>query len=180
MMKTGVTAGEAMTSRPIYVTPNTTLAECASIMKESHVGSLLVKEDQNLVGIITEQDIVRRAVAEHKNPGDMTADKIMAKHVYSVEPGADIFEALREMKDYNIRHLPVMQDGQLLGLITGKDILKIAPHLFEMLVDKIELREEDKKPINKFSENEGLCQNCGEYSDALKIIGDQLICSNCE
>ena len=58
----------------------------------------------------------------------------------------------------------VLQDGQLLGLVTGKDILKIAPHLFEILVDKIELREEDKKPVNKFSEDEGLCQNCGPFS----------------
>jgi len=180
-MKTGITVGEAMTRRPIYVGPKTTLAECASIMNEQHVGSLLVKEGDELQGILTEQDIVRRAVAVHKNPADIPAEDVMAKHIYNVEPQIDLFEALNEMRDYNIRHLPVIQNGKLLGLITSKDVLKIAPKLFELLVDKIELREEETKPLNRMHDNEGLCQACGEYAEELTQNEDtQLVCGKCE
>lgn len=181
MMKTGVTVGEAMTRRPIYVEPTATLAECATIMRDNHVGSLLVKHEDELLGILTEQDIVRKAVAKHKNPADITAEAIMAKHIYHVNPDTDLFEALNEMKDYNIRHLPVIQDGELLGLVTSKDVLKIAPHLFEILVDKIELREEETKPLNRFSEDEGLCHSCGEYAEHLQDTSDnRRVCPACE
>lgn len=180
MMKTGVSVGEAMTTRPIYVTPKTTLAECATVMKQNNVGALLVKHQGNLVGILTEEDIVRRAVAKFKHPGDVIAEAIMAQHLITADPGTDLFEAINLMKDHEIRHLPVIDGKKLLGLATLKDILKISPHLFETLVDKMELREEERKPINNYSEEEGLCENCGEYDSELVENDDgQLVCNKC-
>jgi len=62
-------------------------------------------------------------------------------------PDEDIFEAIRIMRDYDFRHLPVKHDGKIVGLITLKDILKIEPDLYEIMVEKIQLREEERKPI---------------------------------
>lgn len=145
-MKTGYTVGDCMTQHPVYVTPDTTLAECALIMKNKQVGSLLVKEDEELKGILTERDIVRKAVTINTSPGDMKASDVMVQDVITITPEKDIFDALYEMKDYDIRHLPVKKEKALVGFITVKDILKLQPHLFEILTEKIRLREEERKP----------------------------------
>ena len=67
-MKTGYKVMDAMTTKPISVSPDITLQECASIMDEGHVGAIVVKDNEQSVGILTEQDIVRRAIAKGINP----------------------------------------------------------------------------------------------------------------
>ena len=83
------------------------------------------------------------------------------------------------MKEKNIRHLPVVSDGKMVGLLTLKDILKIEPQLFDLLVDKFEVREEERKPINNLPEKEGVCQECGKYAEELLDKEGTLICPNC-
>ena len=144
-MKTGYKVGDCMTNNPVYVTRDTTLAECAILMKSRKVGSLLVKEGEELQGILTERDIVRKAVSCNASPGSLKASDIMVKDVITIAPEKDILDAIHEMKDYDIRHLPVKERNKLVGFITIKDILKLQPHLFEILADKIRLREEERK-----------------------------------
>ncbi len=146
-MKTGYTVADAMTHEPVMITPNKTLRDAAKIMEKEHVGALLVKEDDKIVGIITEQDMVRKGIAGAGNPSQKKIKEIMATDLVTTTPDEDIFEALRIMRDYNFRHLPVMNEGKFVGLVTLKDILKIEPDLYEILVEKIELREEERKPL---------------------------------
>jgi len=148
-MKTGYVVGDCMTHRPIHISPDTTLAECAMLMKSKRIGSLLVKQGNDLKGIVTEQDLVRKAVASNTTPGNMTAAEVMVQDVITIAPEKDVFDALFEMREYDIRHLPVMEEKKCIGLITMKDILKIQPQLFEILVEKIRLREDDRKPSRK-------------------------------
>lgn len=144
-MKTGIQVAEAMTEVPVTVSPETSLAECAKVMANKHVGSLVIKEKDDFLGIVTEQDFVRKAMAKNL-PADLTKVKqIMRTTVITISPEKDIFEALELMGDQNIRHLPVVDGEKFIGFITGKDILKIQPELFEILADKIELREEERK-----------------------------------
>ncbi len=119
------------------------------------MGELLIKDKDKLVGIVTEQDMVRKGLGKLKNPEKTQIKDVMLESIYSVSPEEDIADALQVMNDYNIRHLPVMHKGKFVGLITGKDILKIQPHLFEALAEKIELREEERKL-------KAACQTCGE------------------
>lgn len=135
-----------MTRKPITISQNKTLRDAAKLMSKEHVGSLLVKEDDKIIGIMTEKDIVKKAVAELGNPAKKKVKDIMAEDLVTVNPQEDIFEALRIMRDYDFRHLPVMNDGTFVGLVTMKDILKIEPDLYEILVEKIELREAERKP----------------------------------
>lgn len=144
-MKTGIQVAEAMTEFPVTVSPDKSLEECAKIMANKHVGSLVIKEGKDFLGVVTEQDFVRKAMAKNL-PADITKVKqIMRTSVITISPEQDIFEALQVMGEENIRHLPVMDDKKFLGFITGKDILKIQPELFEILAEKIELREEERK-----------------------------------
>ena len=146
-MKTGYHVGDAMTVNPVVISPLKTLKEASRIMSKEHVGALLIKDKDNITGIITEQDIVRKAVAELKDPEDRKVSDIMETNLVTIAPEEDIFEALRIMAEYNIRHLPVMKNNNFSGLITMKDILKIEPDLYEILVDKISLREIERKPV---------------------------------
>tara|TARA_Y100000034_G_scaffold24312_6_gene28354 strand:+ start:844 stop:1290 length:447 start_codon:yes stop_codon:yes gene_type:complete len=147
-MKTGYKVCDAMTKKPIMVLPTTSIIECAKIMSANHVGSLLISEEKKILGLITEQDIVRKAVAQHNNLHKSKVEDHMEKRLHTIGPEVDIFDAIKMMGEHNIRHLPVMDDEEMLGFVTLKDILKIQPELFELMVDKIELREIENKPVD--------------------------------
>ena len=176
-MKTGYKVVDAMTINPISVNADTTLLECARIMSEKHVGTVVVK-DWNSLGILTEQDIVRKAVANGANVNEKVKD-FMETKLITISPDMDIYDALIKMRDNNITHLPVVKNNEMVGLLTIKDILKIEPELFDLIVEKFELREESRKPINRIIPAEGICQECGEYSEKVKEINGIILCDNC-
>lgn len=178
-MKTGYTVHDCMTTKPISVESNIAIQECAKVMKTNHVGALVIKDNHKSLGIITEQDIVRNGIAEGKNVLSMKVKELMEKNVITIKPSEDIYNALIKMRDYNIRHLPVLEKGVMVGLLTLKDILKIEPSLFELVVEKFSLREESRKPINRIIANEGICEGCGVYSENIKHIKGSLFCNRC-
>lgn len=178
-METGYKVCDAMTEKPITVKPSSSLKDCAKLMARQKVGSLVIEEKGTFIGIITEQDFVRKVAAKGLSIARSKARDIMSTMLVKISPEQDIFEAMTAMRDYNVRHLPVVDNGQLLGLVTWKDILKIEPDLFDILVEKFELREEQRKPIYRQSEKEGECQSCGQYSDALRYVEGVQACPEC-
>lgn len=179
-MKTGFKVCDAMTENPITVSSGTSLQDCAKLMAEKHVGALLVKKKEDLQGIITEQDIVRRAVAKGIDAAKSKVAEYMETKMISISPEADIFDALLKMRELNIRHLPVIDGKKFLGLLTLKDILKIEPQLFDLLVEKFELREEERKPLNRQKASEGICQICGNYAEKVVAVDGVMMCENCK
>jgi signal-transduction protein with cAMP-binding, CBS, and nucleotidyltransferase domain len=179
IMKTGYKVCDAMTRQPVVVSPKASLQECAKIMGDEHVGAVIVKEGDVLAGIITEQDIVRKSVILDDKPSSRTAKDIMETGMHTIEPEKDIYDALVHMKEHNIRHLPVTDGKGMLGLLTLKDVLKIEPQLFDLLVEKFEVREEEKKPVNNQTKEEGLCQQCGKYASKLFEQEGTMVCRSC-
>ncbi len=177
-MKTGFKVSDAMTEQPITISPSLTLKEAALLMKKKHVGALIIKKKKKVLGIMTEQDMVRKAIAKGKGPKTKVED-LMDPNITTIESHLDIFEALKVMRDLNIRHLPVVKGNNMVGLLTLKDVLKIQPDLFDLLVDKFELREEERKPIYNIGEKEGICNTCGEYAQKLYSKQGALICKSC-
>ena len=178
-MKTGYKVHDCMTTRPISVSSEASLEECAKAMALNHVGALVIKDDHKSKGLITEQDIVRKALANGINPLTKKVRDFMEKDLITISPSDDIYEALIKMRDSNIRHLPVVDKGNMVGLLTLKDILKIEPQLFELLTEKFELREETRKPINRVISNEAICQGCGAYVEDVKKVKGSLLCERC-
>lgn len=178
-MKTGYKVCDAMTKAPITIGPGTSLHACAKIMAEKHVGAVPVSKGKELMGIITEQDIVRKSVILDHKPSEITAEAMMEQEMITISPEIDLFEALILMRNNNIRHLPVMDGSRMVGLLTTKDILKIQPQLFDILAEKIELKEEENKPINSAKPSEGICNECGEYAEVLFEAEGNMICDNC-
>lgn len=180
-MKTGYKVSDAMTQQPIFVDPEATILNCAQLMRSNDVGSLLVKKGDKVIGICTEDDIIKKVIAEAKDTEAVRIKEIIDTNVKTIEPDKDIFDALMRMRDFDIKRLPVVKDGRFVGLLTLKDILKIEPQLFDMLVESIELREEKSKPIKNPSPDEGICQICGSYAAELEKNDDGVLtCENCK
>ena len=176
-METGYKVGDAITKNPITLKPGASLKQCADLMAKKHVGSVLIEEKGKIVGILSEQDIVRKAVAKGI-AGKKKVKDIMEKNLVTITPDKDLFDAIRVMRDHNIRHLPVVYKSKFLGLITMKDILKLEPDLFDLLIEKFEVREERK--ILRTEAEEGVCELCGEYTKEIKSIEGINVCPNCE
>ena len=143
-MKTGVKVQDIMTKQPITIDKDSTLEKCAQLMGERKVNSLVVKDETNkVIGIIVDEDLVRRAIAEGVNCKKIKVEKLMTKEITTIEPERDIHDAVKLMGDYSIRQLPVVLDKKLVGFVTAKDILRIQPALFEIIKEKIRMRREE-------------------------------------
>ena len=177
-MKTGYKVGDAMTFNPITVTPDTTIVKCSKIMNDKHIGSVLIVDDKKLKGIITEFDIVRKIVAKLKDPSKVKAKEIMVKRPITITPDKDIYDALVKLRDNDIRHLPVTVNKELKGFLTLKDILKIEPELFDIVVEDIQLREENEKPLHSNFQT-GICDGCHTLSTTLLEEDGLMLCRSC-
>ncbi len=155
-MKTGISVHDCMTTKPIAVDENATIQQAAKLMADHRVGALLVKKGETATGIISDQDIVRHFLAKGINPLSKKVKEHKIKDLITIEPEADIYDALVKMRNEGIRHLPVVEGKTLVGLLTQKDILKVEPQLFDLLVEKFEIMEEDRKmkAIERISEGD--------------------------
>ena len=112
---------DVMTEATITDTATDNLRMAAERMWREQTGSLLVTQDGRLTGIITERDVLR-AVALGADPDRATVDEAMTVDVFTVAPDMPLHVAAREMAARWIRHLPVLEDGQLLGVVSMRDI----------------------------------------------------------
>lgn len=112
-----------MTKNPRTVGPATSVVSAAKTMRTARVGSLFVKKGKQLVGIVTDTDIVRRGVASSKNLGKMTVEKIMTSPICSIEGTRTVNDAQDMMGDLGVRHLGVTEGGVLVGVISVRDLL---------------------------------------------------------
>src|SRR2546421_1613738 len=102
---------------------DTTLEDIATMMRDENVGAIpVLDDDENLAGIITDRDIVVRAIAEGQDPSECTAEEILSEELHTVEPDSDIEEAADLMARHKIRRLPVVEEGTIIGMISLGDI----------------------------------------------------------
>lgn len=117
------TVSRIMTKRPKSIGPKTSVVSAAKTMRTARVGSLFVKKGKQLVGIVTDTDIVRRGVSTNKNLGKMTVEKIMTTPICSIESNQPVDDAQDMMGDLGVRHLAVTQGGTIVGVISVRDLL---------------------------------------------------------
>ena len=118
----GKSVREAMTASVSSVSPMQSLADAAEVMKREDVGSVPVVQEGRLAGIVTDRDIVTRAVAEQRDPQAVTVEEIASQDLVTVEPGQDLDEALALMARHKVRRLPVLEDGRLVGMLAQADV----------------------------------------------------------
>jgi CBS domain-containing protein len=115
------TVRDVMTSTPVTVGRTTTVAEAATIMGERRVGSALVMEGTTLIGIFTERDVLR-ALGEQFDAAGHAVSEWMTSDPVTVPPDTDTAVALKTMLDGNFRHLPVVEGGQVVGVVSMRDV----------------------------------------------------------
>jgi len=113
---------DIMTTAVETATPETNLQDIATMMKNEDVGSIPILDGDELLGIITDRDIVVRCVAAGKDPSDLEAGQILSEDLQTVDPDDDVEDAARMMSERQIRRLPVCEDGNLVGMLSIGDI----------------------------------------------------------
>jgi predicted transcriptional regulator len=111
-----------MTPDVATVTPDTTLEEIATLMRDEDTGAIPVVEDNELIGIVTDRDIVLRCVAQGRDASETMAEDVMSSDIASIHPDTDLQEASQLMSAKQIRRLPVTEDGMLVGMLSLGDI----------------------------------------------------------
>jgi CBS domain-containing protein len=107
---------------PLMLRPTDTVLDAARRMRERNVGAVLVvEEDRRLVGIFTGRDAVNRVLAEGKSASDTTLAEVMTRTPECLMPGHSAIDALRLMQDARCRHLPIVKDGIVLGIVSRGD-----------------------------------------------------------
>ena len=122
---------DVMTSSVDWVTPETSVVEVAQLMKKDDVGSIPICNENRLIGIITDRDIVLKVVAAGKNTNDISAKEIMSTDIISVSADQDVHEAADLMSEYQIRRLPVVENGNLVGIVAIGDLAIEKDHINE-------------------------------------------------
>src|ERR687896_159140 len=119
----GTKVHEVMTERPRAVTPETPLSEVAEVMESEDVGAVPIVDGDRLVGIITDRDIVVRAIAKGKDPRGMPAADVSSRELVTVNPDDDLSDALKLMAQYQVRRLAVTaEDERLVGVVSQADV----------------------------------------------------------
>src|SRR5215211_16448 len=113
---------DVMTPGVRTVSPSQSLAEAAEVMKGEDVGSVPVVAVGRLAGIVTDRDIVTRAVAERRDPQAVRVAEVASHELVTVEPEQDLDETLALMAHHQMRRLPVVEHGQLVGMLAQADV----------------------------------------------------------
>ena len=120
------------------VSPETSVFEALRAMAEKNVGALVVLEGQQLKGIFSERDYARKVILHGKSSKDTLVRDIMTEKVDCVSPSHSVRECMARMTDKHIRHLPVVEDDRVVGLISIGDVVKAIISDQEFMIEQLE------------------------------------------
>jgi CBS domain-containing protein len=118
-----VKVSEIMTKEVVTVGPEYNVADVASVMHARGIGSVIVLEDDRVLGILTERDILK-VVGSGEDPKNVAAHEALTDDLITVGPDAPVEQAAREMVRAGVRHLPVVSDEGLIGIISIRDLVR--------------------------------------------------------
>ena len=119
---------DVMTPNPKTVTRETGVVEAAKLMRSEDVGPLPVVENGNLVGIVTDRDLVTRVIAEGRDPESTTVGDVCSSEPVTVSPDDDLAHALTLLAKHQVRRLPVAEGDQIVGIVAQADIAREESH----------------------------------------------------
>ena len=175
-MTTRVLVRDIMNSPVISASPRDTIKDIAVKMKEERIGSIVIMENEEALGIVTDWDIVSNAVIKDIKPTMVKASDIMQK-LHTIEGEEGITEAARILRQHNIKRLGVVYKNRLVGIISASDVIAVTPDLVDVISEKASLmRGEIGRSAGNVS---GYCDECGEWSDLLQFDEGTFSCEEC-
>jgi len=133
---------EFMNRDLVQVRPDTSVKRCAEVMAAERVSSALVTEKKKVLGIVTEKDLARKIVAKGLDADKIMAKDIMTTDVVTVSSNTSLYDAMVLINKRKIKHLPVVDNNAVVGIITAMEILRIQPSYMEILANPVEKEEE--------------------------------------
>jgi len=116
------TLRELMTPQPMILDASATVAEAAQYMRDEDVGDVLVQDDGELCGIVTDRDIVVRCIAEDEDPSSSRLGDLCSEELVTLEVDASIDDAVTLMATHAVRSVPVVEKGAVLGILSLSDL----------------------------------------------------------
>ncbi len=179
-LRTKLLVRDVMSSPVVTIYEDESSDKAAANMDMKDLGAVIVQNNAGKsIGIITERDLVKRVVAKNLKPDTVKVKEIMTTPLVTVEPDASISDAARRMTRLDIRRLGVIYKGNLVGIISSKDILGVMPELIEIMQERSRIEnaavtiDTDDVPLS------GYCDRCSAYSESLKEREGQNICDDC-
>ena len=166
---------DIMSKNVVFVSRDESVLRVSEILISKGIGSVLVY-DQTKKGIISKTDIIKEIVLKNRNPLDTKAKDIMNTNLITIDWNSTLEEAAKKMKEYKVGRLVVLDDkGRIAGIISKSDVTYIEPSLVDLLEEEGYIFEDlgDNVSIS------GYCDNCGNYSEDLKLVGDMYLCEEC-
>jgi CBS domain-containing protein len=171
---------DVMSSPVFTVSENARVTEVAQLMDKHNLGCIIVTDKyEKPLGIITERDLVSRVLAKNAQPSEMTAAEVMTSPLITIEPDETLSEAARRMNRLNIRRLGVIYKGNLVGIVSSKDILAVTPELIEIIQEKAKIESASAEEVPEQVPLAGNCDQCGRWSDTLKEVEGNFLCEEC-
>jgi len=174
---------DIMSSPAVIVDESAPANKVAQLMDKNDLGCIVVtSKGAKPIGIITERDLVVRVLAKNAKPDTIKAKKVMTSPLMTIEPDATISEAARRMSKLDIRRLGVIYKGQLVGIVSSKDVLGVMPELLETMQEKALIEGENRaeEAEKESSPLAGNCDHCGAYSDDLTEVNGEFLCEDCK
>ena len=120
------------------ISKDASLLDALTLLREKKIGALVVMDGDKPAGIFSERDYVQRVDIAHQQPAAIRVDSIMTKNIVTVEPGQSVNECMELMTEKHIRHLPVLEDGRLVGIISIGDVVKDMIEELQFMVKQLE------------------------------------------
>jgi len=124
---------DVMVKEVITIDENSTVKEAAEVMNKFEIGCLIAVRKGKAMGIITERDLLKRVIADAKNPSETKVKDVMSSPLVVVEPSMDLEEAVKLMFQMKIKKLPVVDGKRLVGLVSLTDIARFQPQMIKIL-----------------------------------------------
>jgi CBS domain-containing protein len=182
-LRTRMLVKDVMSSPVVTTGEEAPSNKIANLMDENDLGCVIITNKAGKpIGIITERDLVIRVLTKNLKPDTVIAKEIMTSPLVTIEPEATISDAARRMSRLDIRRLGVLYKGNLVGLISSKDILGVMPELIEIIQERTRIESAGSSEETEEAEEaplSGYCDRCGVYSENLKDANGQNLCEDC-
>lgn len=180
-----VLVSDIMTRQFIGINPDANLLECAKKLVKCKIGSLVLSKNKKFEGFISNQDILWAIVKKSKKDlSSIKASDISPRKIITIKPEATIEDAIKKIKKFKFEKIPVVKNGEAVGIITLGDIVNFYPEMNPQFKE-LELIKEETEKIKRLEGakervevRDGICEECGDRAPLYRVNG-MLVCSSC-
>lgn len=176
-LRTKILVRDVMNSPVITAAPDDFLDIVAQKMAEHKVGSIVIADGGELKGIVTDGDIVAKAVAKNLQPHKVKAKDVMSTPLITIDAESDVTEAARLMRKHKVKRLGVVYRGDVVGMVSVSDVIAVTPELVDVLSEKTKILTSERIKVRGYVA--GYCDACNQWSDYLQEVDGKFLCEEC-